>query len=170
MAVVALKSTGVTNATATPRVLNAANVANGNLRGSQGIAAVANGDSIGSTYRLFRLRSSDSVHALRLYCSAITSAAADFGLYDIDSVNAGAVVDADFFASAQSIASALPGSNITFEAGAAGGLLTNAEKRIWEALGLSADPFKEYDVVMTLTAAATAAGTVVLRATYISGE
>ena len=66
MAVVALKSTGVTNATATPRVLNAANVANGNLRGSQGIAAVANGDSIGSTYRLFRLQYSRSACTLSL--------------------------------------------------------------------------------------------------------
>lgn len=170
MAVVTVKSTGVTNATATPRVLNAANVASGNLRASQGMVAVANGDSIGSTYRLFRLRSSDSVHALRLYCSAITSAAADVGLYDIDTVNAGAVVDVDFFASAQSIASALAGTDISFEAGAAGGLLTNAEKRIWEALGLTADPFKEYDVTLTLTAAATAAGTVVLRCSHVSGE
>ena len=170
MAVVALKSTAITNATATPRVLNQANFAAGNLRASQGIAAVANGDSIGSTYRLFRLRSSDSVHAMRVYCTAITSAAADIGLYDIDTVNAGAVVDVDFFASAQSIATALSGTDVTFEAGAAGGLITNAEKRVWEGLGLTADPFKEYDVALTLTAAATAAGTTVLRCSFISGE
>jgi hypothetical protein len=170
MAVVTLKSAGITNATATPRVLNNANIYNGKLRGAQGMVAVANGDSIASVYRMFRIRSSDNVHALRLWCSAITSAAADVGLYDIDSVNAGAVVDVDFFASAQSLASALSATDIAFEAGAAGGLLTNAEKRIWEALGLTADPLKEYDVALTLTAAATAAGTVVLRSSYISGE
>ena len=58
MAVVALKSTAITNATASPMVPNSANVANGNLRESQGFAVITSGDSVGSTYRLFRVRSS----------------------------------------------------------------------------------------------------------------
>lgn len=167
MAVVNNKSAGITNATATPKVANSANVRNGNLRASQGMVAIANGDSIASTFRLFRVRSNDRMDSLRIYCSAITSAAGDIGLYG---ANDGAVVDVDFFASAQSIASALNGTDVSFEAGAAGGLLTNAEKRIWECLGLSADPNLEYDVVLTLTAAATAAGTFVLRGSFVTGE
>ena len=54
-------------------------------------------------------------------------------------------------------------TDATFEAAAAGGLYTNGEKRVWEALGLSTDPGKEYDVVLGLTAAADAAGTVLVR-------
>lgn len=169
MAVVALKSAGITNATATPRVLTSANLQYGAPHESIGLVALANGDSIGSTYRLFRVHSNDRVSSLLLSCTAITSGAADFGLYNVDDVSSGAVVDVDFWASAQSIASALVDSPIQLEAGAAGGLITNAEKRIWEQLGLTSDPNREYDVVMTLTAATTAAGTVVLKARTITG-
>jgi hypothetical protein len=173
MAVVALKSTAITNATATPMVPNSANLANGNLRESQGFAVIANGDSVGSTYRLGRLRSSDRVSQILAYSPDIgTTTAGDLGLYDTTmAANGGTVVDADFFASALSLSGgAINGSDITFEAAAAGGLITNAEKRIWEALGLSADPHKEYDVVLTLTGAADAAGTALFRWRFVSGE
>jgi hypothetical protein len=43
----------------------------------------------------------------------------------------------------------------------------NAEKRIWEALGLTADPKIMYDVCTTLTAAADAAGTLFLDCDYV---
>jgi hypothetical protein len=170
MAVVNLKSTAITNATASPVVLNAANLANGNLRESQGFAVIANGDSIGSTYRIGRIRSSDRLSVIRLYGPAIAGAIADIGLYDKSTVNAGAVVDVDFFASAQALTSALNGTDVTFEAAAAGGLIANGEKRVWEALGLASDPCKEYDVALTLTAAATAGGTYLMRYQFVSGE
>jgi hypothetical protein len=172
MAVEARKSTAVTNATASPVVLSAANLVNGNLRESQGFAAIVNADSIASTYRLFRLRSSDRVSYVRIYAPDIgTTTAADLGLYDVNSVNSGAVVDADFFASAVVLnAGAINGTDLTFEAAAAGGLIANAEKRIWECLGLTADPFKEYDVTMTLTGAADATGTALVRIQFVSGE
>ncbi len=172
MAVVTLKSTVITNATASPVVLTGGYIANGNLRESQGFANIGSGDDIASTYRLFRLRSSDRVSALRVYCADIgTTALADIGLYNVSSVSAGAVVDVDFFASALSISGgALNGVDITFEAAANNGILTNGEKRIWEALGLTSDPCKEYDVVATLTAASDAAGTVLFRCQFVSGE
>jgi hypothetical protein len=172
MAVVTLKSTAITNATATPVVLTGGHISNGNLRESQGFANIASGDSATSTYRLFRLRSSDRVSLLRVYSPDIgTTTAGDVGLYDVSSVNAGAVVDVDFFASALSLSGgALNGTDITFEAAAAGGLITNAEKRIWEALGLTSDPSKEYDVVLTLTGAADAAGVALFRCQFVSGE
>jgi hypothetical protein len=172
MAVVNLKSTVITNATATPAVLTGGFIANGNLRESQGFANIGSGDSATSTYRLIRLRSSDRVSQLRVYSPDIgTTTAGDVGLYDVSSVNAGAVVDVDFFASALSLSGgALNGTDITFEAAAAGGLITNAEKRIWEALGLTSDPSKEYDVVLTLTGAADAAGVALFRCQFVSGE
>lgn len=171
MAVVALKSTAITNATATPPVPNSANVVAGNLRESQGFAVITSGDSVASTYRLFRIRSADRVSQILVYSPDIgTTTAGDLGLYRTNP-DAGAVVDVDFFASALSLnGGALNGSDITFEAAAAGGSIANAEKRVWEALGLTADPHLEYDVVLTLTGAADATGTALFRMRYVSGE
>lgn len=173
MAVVALKSTVITNATATPVVPNSAINQSGNLRTNQALFTITSGNSVGSTWRLFRIKSSDRVEIIRLYSPDIgTAGTLDIGLYDKSDVNSGAVVDADFFASAVDMHSgALNGTDLTFEAAAAGGLIANAEKRIWEALGLSADPFKEYDVTVTLaTADADGTGTALLRMSYVAGE
>jgi hypothetical protein len=172
MAVVALKSTVITNATASPVVPNQSTNQSGRLRESQALFTITSGNSVGSTYRLFRIKSSDRVSLIRLYSPDIgTAGTLDIGLYDKNDVNSGAVVDADFFASAVvTNAGALNGSDLTFEAAAAGGLIANAEKRIWECLGLSADPFKEYDVVATLaTADADGTGTCLLRLQYCAG-
>lgn len=172
MAVVNKKSTVITNATASPRVPNSANLQNGNVRACSALATLAATDSNTSTHRLFRVRSSDMVWMLKVHCLDIgTTAAGDVGLYDVNDVNSGAVVDVDFFASALSISGgALAGTDITFEAAANNGVPANGEKRIWEALGLSADPFKEYDVVFTQTADTDAAGSVLFRALIVSGE
>jgi hypothetical protein len=88
--------------------------------------------------------------SILLFCGAITSAAANIGLY---TVNGGAVVNAALFAAAQSLAAA---QNTGLELVHSVTTLANAEKRVWELLGLSADPGLEYDVTLTLTAAATA--------------
>jgi hypothetical protein len=48
---------------------------------SVGTAQVANGDSIASQYRMCRIRSGDRLTSLLLFCNAITSAAANVGLY-----------------------------------------------------------------------------------------
>lgn len=172
MAVVALKSTVITNATANPVVPNSSKNQSGRLRESQALFTITSGNSVGSTYRLFRIKSSDRVSLIRLYTPDIgTAGTLDIGLYDINSVNSGAVVDADFFASAVvTNAGALNGSDVTFEAAAAGGLIANAEKTVWECLGLTADPFKEYDVTLTLaTADADGTGTGLLRMQYVAG-
>jgi hypothetical protein len=180
MAVVALKSSAITNATATPVVLNSANLVNGNLRESQGFAVITNGDTgatsgavgASSTYRLFRLRSSDRVSLIRIYAPDIgTTTVAGLGLYDKLDTNAGAAVSVEFFASQVVLnAGAINGTDLTFEAAAAGGLIANAEKRIWECLSLTSDPCKEYDVVLWLYASADATGTALVRIQFVSGE
>lgn len=171
MAVVTTKSTAMTNFTATPKVPVSANLMNGNLRESQGFAVIANGDSVGSKYPLFTIRSSDRVSQILMYAPDIgTTTAGDLGLYRLDD-EGGAVVDVDFFCSAQALnAGPYNGTDITFEAAAAGGLIANAEKRVWEALGLTADPHLNYQVVLTLTGAADAAGTALFRMRFVSGE
>lgn len=124
-----------------------------------GTLEIANGDSIGSVLRVVRLPSNFRLTALELSSDAITSAAADIGVYEI-AANGGAVVDADEFGSAVSLATAQDKTNVLCEAAA--GDIDKAGKPLWERLGLSADSGRAYDVALTLTAAATAAGTVVV--------
>ena len=124
-----------------------------------GTAEIANGDSIGSTIRLLRVPSHLRLTALELSSDAIASAAADVGVYDI-APNGSAVVDADEFGSAVSLATAQDKTNVLQEAAATD--IAKCGQPLWQRLGLSSDPGKSYDIVLTLTAAATAAGTVSL--------
>lgn len=167
MAVVQKKSSPITNADA--GVLSDARVYRGTPRVAVGAVEVANGDSIGSTLRLCRVPSNARINRVLISCDAITSAAADIGIYKT-AAEGGAVVDADFFASAQSIATALVHSDVTHEAdpadAGAGYGLADTEKPLWQALGLTEDPKIEYDITATLTAAATADGTLVGKTEY----
>lgn len=174
MPVVTLKSLAVTNSDALPQTLSPQRIDGGRLRERVGFVEASATDSIGSVYRLMRINSVDRVSRLLLSCDAITTAVGDIGLYDVAAVNAGAVVDADFFASAQSLTAALVNQDVTHEAdpadAGAGFGLADIEKTVWQALGLASDPGKQYDVAITLTAAATGAGTVSLKLQYIDGN
>lgn len=166
MAVVTLKSTAVTNANATPRVQNSVGLEGGKLvRAVNGFATLGSGDDIASKYRFGKIRSDDFVDRIRLVSADVgTAGAGDLGLYDLlTASNGGTVVDVDFFGSAIVLSGGAIDSDVTFESAAAGGLYTNAEKRVWEALGLSTDPGKEYDVTLTLTTATDATGSVLCR-------
>ena len=55
------------------------------------------------------------------------------------------------------------------DAGAGFGL-ADVEKSLWQALGLAADPGKQYDIAVTLTAAAGSAGTIALKMQYVDGN
>lgn len=167
MAVVNTKSTPITNADAKPRLPNTAVTDGGPVLEKVGTLEAVSGDSINSVYRMLRIRSSTRVTELLLYCDAITTCAADVGLYRTAD-DGGAVVDADFFASAQSLASAsVVGLNVLYEAAAGPADVANIEKRVWQMLGLTADPGVQYDVALTLTAAAGSAGTVSLKCRYV---
>lgn len=172
MAVVNKGSAAITARDSAPALgasqLASTKVATGRVKESIGVVAVANGDSTGSVLRFFSVQSGWRVGSVLASCSAITGAAADIGLYDIPTRNAGAVVDADFFASAQDISAALDGTNVLRESG----LITvdKLEWPLWRLLGLSADPGVWYDVAATLTAGATAAGNVALKGHFIDGN
>lgn len=165
MGVVTTKSTQITNRDASPTTMTNASLAGGSLKSFAGVVAAGNGDDIASKYIFGSIPSNARVHKLLLMCTAITSAAMNIGLYRTTG-DGGAVVDADFFASAQSIASALTGTEVTHEAGVYD--VTKVEMPLWQALGLTSDPGVMYDVVGTLTAATTAAGTVAIKAEYAS--
>ena len=165
MAVVAVKSTLITNADATPAVLNSPRVDGGFERIEVATAAITSGDSIASTYRMFRVPSNAVMTDLRIYSPDIgTTTISDIGLYRT-AKDGGAVQDADFFASALSLKDgALNGTDVLHEAAVF--TIDNSGKELWEALGLTSDPAVFYDVAFTLTAAADATGTVKLIGRY----
>lgn len=165
MAVVAVKSTLVTNADALPAVLNNPRVDGGFERIEVATAAITSGDSIASTYRMFRVPSNAVMTDLRIYSPDIgTTTISDIGLYRT-AKDGGAVQDADFFASAVSLKDgALNGTDVLHEAAVF--TIDNSGKELWEALGLTSDPSVFYDVAFTLTAAADATATVKLIGRY----
>lgn len=170
MAVVTTKSGVITNRDATPRVANAGALVKGALKQAIGTAEAANGDSIASKYILAQIPSNAVGELVKLYCDAITTCAGDIGIYRT-TADGGAVVDVDFYASAQSLASAITtGTEVQHEADATdagvGNGLADLEKPLWQRLQLTADPNVMYDVVVTLTAAAGSAGTIGLRVQY----
>ena len=168
MAVVAVKSTQITNLDATPVVESPAYQNHGRLREMAESVTITSGDSIASVYRILRVWSSWRVSELILDSPDIgTTTVADFGLYK-SAEYGGAVADADFFGSAVSLKDgALAKTDITRESGVI--TIANADTRIWEQLGLTADPKCWYDVAATLTAAADATGEIGLRLRYVDG-
>jgi hypothetical protein len=171
MAVVFTKAAAITALDTAGGVIPNAVVEKAALYESVGVIEVANGDSIASIFRMVRVPSNARVSRIGLVCDAITGAIGDVGLYLASTPQAaGAVVDVDFFASAQAFTAAiLTYTEIAHEAGGAGaqnGEIANIEKRLWEVLGLSADPIVFYDIAATLTAAATAAGTLGFKVLY----
>ena len=165
MAVVTTKSGGITNRDSSPKVKINSILTEGLLRENVGTVEVANGDSTGSKYIMFQVPSNARVSQLLVWADDIgTTTAGDVGLYQT-TANGGAVVDADFFASALSLnGGALTASDITHESGVFN--VDDAEKTLWSALGLTADPNLFYDVVLTLTGDADAAGTFTLKGKY----
>src|SRR5215475_3778691 len=106
MTINAYKTSAITNLDATPIVRANPWVHGGNTKQFAGTVEAVNGDSIGSTYRFFRIGSWMGPVGLTLFCDAITSGAGDLGLYR-SAADGGAVVSQALFASAQSIASGI---------------------------------------------------------------
>lgn len=164
MALVTVKSTVITNRDASPSVLSNSRISKAQLFETIGTLETSAADNIASKYILCSIPSNARVADVFLSCDALGgTSAADVGLYQT-TVNGGAVVDADFFASAVSLVSALTKSNVTHESGVYG--IEDAEQPVWQALGLSLDPRIDYDVVVTVTTATTNAGTVTLQIQY----
>jgi hypothetical protein len=158
MATETVKSTPIQNSEASPVVLNDSAVSNGGLR--QSVATVeASAADAGSIYPMVRIPSNACGVSVILACDDLgTTATLDVGLYDT-AENGGAVVDADFFASAvDANSAAVAPTHVEHESGVYG--IEDIEKPLWEALGLSADPHKDYYVGITSVGAIDAAGTI----------
>ena len=162
-----IDSTLISNRAATPRVANEPwNDAKLKTTGA-GIIEVSTATDAADELRFCRVRSNALVKRVLLSCDAVAvGGAMDVGVYRTDD-DGGAVVDADFFASAQVVTTALVDSNITHESGIYG--IEDRDQPLWEALGLSADPQIWYDIAGTVTTDMGGAGTLVLEVEYVDG-
>ena len=167
MATEALKSTAITNADATPPVANPRHL-QGHLFEAVGTVEAGAGDT-SSTYRMVRVPSWCRISEIQLFSDDVGAAGAvDIGIYQI-AANGGAVVDADCFASAVDVnTAALNGSIVTYEAGLSTAQIDDIEKQLWEQLGLSSDPKRYYDIVLTPSTGLGTGGTLSLRVRYVA--
>ena len=154
MATEALKSPGITNRDAVPAVLNTSGRgAAARVREVSGYVTTTSGVTVGSTYRMVELPSTCRVGSIVWDAGAMTQGPFDVGIYR-NTADGGAVVDADFFATAVSAASAVKATDITNESGS-----YTADKQnqpLWQAIGMSADPGGTLDLVFTSTNTITA--------------
>jgi hypothetical protein len=167
MAVVTTKSTIVSNSDATPNINTPALINHGRLREQVAVVAVAAGDDDASLFPVARVWSGWRISSIEIAADALgTGALYDVGIYDI-AANGGAAIDDDEFASALDLSAAVALTNVTNEAAATD--LVKMEMALWERLGLTEDPKKWYDVVLTADGAGTAAGDIFVRVRYVDG-
>jgi hypothetical protein len=153
-----VNSTWITNAVATPKVATNSNQAAGLAKSAKSVATVSATIPSGDTVRFVRVPSNARIDAVLLSTAdATTAGAIDIGIYQTAD-NGSAVVDADLFASALALTGGpFSNSDQTFESGE----YTYAESclPLWQVLGLSSDPCREYDVVATVTTTGNGMGT-----------
>lgn len=150
MAVVDRKSTAVTNATATPPTVNSPVLNGSRLQEKNAVITPAADDSANSVGRFCRIPSNARISQLMWSSAdATTAGAVNVGVWQTAD-NGGAVVDADLFASALDLAGG-PYNNldITFESGEY--TYAESEKPLWEVLGLTADPCRDYDIAYQIS-------------------
>lgn len=150
MAVTNRNSQGITNATSTPVVLSDPALNAGILRERSAVITSAADDSATSIFRFVRVSSNARISQLMLSAAdATTAGAINVGVYQT-AENGGAVVDADLFASAVDLASGpYNNADITFESGEY--TYAESEKPLWEVLGLTVDPQRDYDIAATIS-------------------
>jgi hypothetical protein len=171
MSVVDRNSNVIANAVATPKVLNQPAIGGASvLKEVAGLVTPAADDSQNAIHRFVRVPSNARISQVLLGAADATTAGAyNFGVYQT-AENGGAVVDADLFGSAVDLANAADAvegyMDITYESKE----YTFAEsiKPLWEVLGLSADPQRDYDIAGTISTTFNGGPTaVLLRVRYV---
>jgi hypothetical protein len=169
MAVVTTKSTRISNAESVVQILDPIFLNHGRKRTVVATLEAVNGDSIASVYRMCRVHSSWRIASIKLFCDAITTCAADLGLYQTIASpnNGGAVASVSCYATAVSLASAIvTGTEIAYEFKD----IVNCQRQVWQDAGATVDPVRWYDLAFTLTAAAGSAGTITVEVEYVAND
>lgn len=170
MSVVNVNSTQITNALATPPVLNNSYTAGGNDFTGTDVCAMGASDSASSTYRFCRIPSNAMIIDVRVMNDANTSGTSY--KCGVLLVNGGSTVvagsDAILFPSGTTMASARNVWTSLFFPAVAGSsaAVANVTKRVWELLGLTSDPNAIYDVVVTAVTAGSAGGNLALQVNW----
>lgn len=141
-----VSTTSITNLDASPVIRPGSWVHGGGIKQFAGTCEGTAAAAAGSTYRMFRVNSGMRPRSLAYSVDAGSVGAVDIGLYDI---NGGALVHTSVLAQAFSTDTAKLNQGVLKPAAN----IDKVEKRLWELLGLSADPVKNYDVTITVTAA-----------------
>lgn len=168
MAVEHVKSTPVTNLDTVPPVQNTAGEGGaGYTQTIVGSAVALASSSADSTYQLVRIPSNAKVSQVRFESAAQGAGAFDIGVYyatdgrsgpnKATSLLAADAIDQDFFATVIDCASAVALTDITNESGT--NTLVKRVQPLWQALGLSSDPFCNFDIVATVKTTAVTTGT-----------
>lgn len=167
MAVVNTLSTLVTNADATPRVMNDVRVDGAKTRTILATVEIAAADEDLSVYRLCRLKSHWIVKSIRKFNDTITGGT-DFNVGLLDTAeNGGAAVDDNVYGDAVSLATAdLVGTEIAFEARG----IELIGQKVFEDAGLTTDPGKEYDLAFSAVTVGTASGTLSVAVEILEGS
>lgn len=177
MSVEALKSTSITNLDASPVVTNTAGEgAQGYLLVQSEFVTVSAAASATSTYRLIRVDRNVKLKALILESEAMGAGAINLSAYYSDSATDGTqpslqglivpTTGNQFFASDVDLSSAIVSTNVINESG--NNPVSNRNKPLWQALGLTVDPGGFIDIVAVVhtTAITTGAARLALRAEY----
>lgn len=180
MAVVNTMSTTETNLRADPIVVANVRHQHGRLRVKSETVAVAAADDDNSIYQFFRVGSGDSIKSIKLYNDLITGGVDyDLGLYPTDGTVLADAVDADLYCDDVDMAiihPAIPpvsanndGLELRF-GDSTTSAIQDINNRVWEDLGLAADPFLEYVLTLTANTVGSAAGDITLVMLYTSGD
>jgi hypothetical protein len=170
MSVVTVNSTQLTNTYSTPPVLSNPFISGGNNIDCVDNVATGASDSANSQYRYFRIPSNARIDDIQCINDANTSGTSyKIGVYTL---NGGAVpvTYADqIFASGISMASARTNWTSIYAPAVLNGSSSgaNVTKRVWELLGLSADPETWYELVVTAVTPGSAGGNMALHLSYI---
>lgn len=164
-----VKSAVLTNADATPAVLNPAYLAGARVRVHRGSAVLVTAAAeAASKLRFCRVKSSDMIVGMRLDAESFgTGCTMDIGVYR-STKDGSAVRDADFFASAIAMAALQKNTDVLNESTVMG--IGDLVKPLWEALGYTVDPQCDFDIVGTLAVAATVAGRATLTVLCAGGH
>lgn len=173
-----LKSTGVTNLAATPRVANTAGKgAPGRLVSVNDVLpAMTTAGTAGGIMRVVRVPSDCIIKGVYwMNAATVTTVDCDVGLYYSDTADgtsstnvagAGTAIDADFFASAVAMETLKTAwQDVTFESGVY--TAAKANKELWDAAGLTTDPGGFFDIALTNTSTTSGAPVLSLRVDYV---
>lgn len=158
------KGTHITKFDSTPREVVDARLHGGVMKMCKDSFEIVNSENNDDVI-LFRLPIDAVIHKIRFACDALTSGTIDVGVHRKAADGTYVVVDADAFASAIAVSSAVAITDVTNEAAAAN--IDKMLQPLWQRAGLSTRPtYNELYISLTTPTGTGATGTVYVEVEY----